>query len=55
MLGAEPGIATVSIRLDPVIGRIVAWDFQQDRDPEAGDAMRQSMLIDYDVPAAGEF
>ena len=59
VLGAEladaQGAATATIRLDPVLGRILAWTFEQDRGPEPGDASRQSMLIEYDVPAASEF
>jgi hypothetical protein len=47
--------ATIGIRLDPVVGRIVAWTFEQDRGPEPGDGFRQSMLIEYEVPSANEF
>ena len=46
---------SIGIRLDPVVGRIVAWTFEQDRGPEPGDAIRQSMLIEYEVPSANEF
>ena len=49
------GVAAVSLRLDPVLGRIVAWRFEQDRSPEPGDAFRQSVLIRYEVPSANEF
>lgn len=47
--------ATIGIRLDPVVGRIVAWTFEQDRGPDPGDAIRQSMLIEYELPSANEF
>ena len=47
--------AVVGIRLDPAVGRVVAWIFEQDRGPEPGDAIRQSMLIEYEVPSANEF
>lgn len=52
--GAQ-GVAVASIRLDPVLGRVVAWEFEQDRGPEPGDATRQSMLIEYETPPATEF
>jgi hypothetical protein len=45
---------TVSIRLDPALGRIVAWQFERDQSPEPGDSIRQSMLIEYDIPASSE-
>jgi hypothetical protein len=54
-LADGPGMATATVRIHPVLGRIVAWTFEQDRGPEPGDASRQSMLIEYDVPAASEF
>jgi len=54
-VGGMQGVATVSLRLDPVLGRIVAWTFESDRGPEPGDGGRQSMLIEYEVPSANEF
>lgn len=54
-VGGVQGVGTASLRLDPVVGRIVAWTFEQDRGPEPGDSIRQSMLIEYEVPSANEF
>jgi hypothetical protein len=47
--------AAVSLRLDPVLGRVVAWQFEQDAGPEPGDAIRQSVLIEHQAPLASEF
>ncbi len=52
--GDQP--AALSVRLDPLLGRVISWRFEQgSRGPADGSGSRQSVEIVYEQPSAIEF